>query len=137
MSGRYQWLAWRTIGSSPDATRPCCIASPGRLGGDHTVRGRIVGGWAGIDSISKRGIFGRWSPKQLTERQVDVLRELGVQGFILPNGDRYEILEGEEACENVALWEAPLEDRWEPKCPSCMRPAVLVEVVARDVERTR
>ena len=78
----------------PGKGAPFGIAYTGRLGGDQTVRGRIVGGWAGIVSISKRGIFGRWSPKQLTERQVDVLRELGVQGFILPDGEKYEILEG-------------------------------------------
>jgi hypothetical protein len=27
------------------------------------------------------------------------------------------------------LWEAPLEDWWEPKCPECTQPAVLVQVV--------
>jgi hypothetical protein len=76
------------------------IAYTGRLGGDQVVTGRIVGagplggGWAGIDSISKRGVFGRWNPKQLTERQVDVLRELGVNGFVLPDGERYEIRDG-------------------------------------------
>jgi len=56
--------------------------------------GPAGGGWAGIDSISKRGIIGRWEPKQLTERQVDVLRELHVHGFILPDGTAYEILDG-------------------------------------------
>jgi hypothetical protein len=84
----------------PATGAPFGIAYTGRLGGDHVVRGRIVGagpvggGWAGIDSISKRGLFGRWNPKQLNERQVDVLRELGVHGFVLPDGERYEILEG-------------------------------------------
>jgi hypothetical protein len=34
-------------------------------------------------------------------------------------------------CNYTLLWEAPLEDWWKPKCPACMRPAVLVEVVAR------
>lgn len=84
----------------PAKGAPFGIAYTGPLRGDHVVRGRIGGagplggGWAKIDSISKRGIFGRWSPKQLAERQVDVLRELGVHGFILPDGDRYEIREG-------------------------------------------
>jgi hypothetical protein len=35
----------------------------------------------------------------------------------------------EDKCDNVTLWEAPLEDWWEPKCPHCERAAVLVEPV--------
>jgi hypothetical protein len=84
----------------PAEGAPLSILYNGRLGGEHVVTGRIVGGgpagggWAGIETISKRGIIGRWEPKQLTERQVDVLRELRVHGFILPDGTAYEILEG-------------------------------------------
>jgi hypothetical protein len=67
--------------------------------GKHSATGRIVvgshgGRWAVVQSISKRGFIGRWSPKQLTERMLDVFRELDVEGFDLPGGKRYEIREG-------------------------------------------
>jgi hypothetical protein len=78
---------------------PFGIAYNGPFRGEHGVNGRLVvgshgGKWAVVQSISKRGVVGRWSPKQLTERMVDVLRELEVEGFDLPDGQRYEIRDG-------------------------------------------
>ena len=38
---------------------------------------------------------------------------------------------GDGECGNDSLWEAPLEEWWEPRCCDCMRPALLVEPVDR------
>jgi hypothetical protein len=39
--------------------------------------------------------------------------------------------ERNDCCGHVELWEAPLEDGFEPKCPDCLRPALLVDEVPR------
>jgi hypothetical protein len=40
-----------------------------------------------------------------------------------------DIVDDDETCDYVGLWEAPLEC-WEPECPECRRPAALVEIVS-------
>jgi hypothetical protein len=36
---------------------------------------------------------------------------------------------GGSACDYTLVWQAPIADWWEPRCPLCAEPAALVEVV--------
>ncbi len=67
------------------------IRSKGPFGGGHWVRFRALGDTAEFILIVKEGRLGAQRMKAPIERHVDVLRTLGFQQMVWPDGKRYEI----------------------------------------------
>ncbi len=73
----------------PEETYEIHSRSP--LGGRHETHFFVRGKEAAILRITKRGWIGEWRPALPIERHIQVLRELGLETFLLPDGERYEI----------------------------------------------
>jgi hypothetical protein len=68
------------------------------------------------------------SPEQLDAYEAGEIERMPVGVFRCATADP-SVVEDDEVCDYSGLWEAPLEEWWEPVCPECEQPAALVEIV--------